>query len=54
VHPGVVDCYIDGSLAKILSRASTKAPAGLRPDEVALLTILKHLPRKEPAKRRAA
>jgi DNA topoisomerase-1 len=54
VHPGVVDCYVDGSLAKILSRASTKGPSGLRPDEVALLAILKHLPRKEPAKRTAA
>jgi DNA topoisomerase-1 len=57
VHPGVVDCYVDGSLAKILghaAKAATKPPAGLRPDEVALLTILKHLPRKEPAKRRAA
>jgi DNA topoisomerase-1 len=54
VHPGVVDCYVDGSLAKILSRVSTKGPSGLRPDEVALLAILKHLPRKEPAKRTAA
>jgi DNA topoisomerase-1 len=54
VHPGVVDCYVDGSLAKMLSRVSTKGPSGLRPDEVALLAILKHLPRKEPAKRTAA
>jgi DNA topoisomerase-1 len=53
VHPGVIDCYVDGSLAKVLGRA-VKPSAGLRPDEAALLAVLKHLPRKEPAKRRAA
>jgi DNA topoisomerase-1 len=57
VHPGVIDGYVDGSLAKILDRpatATTRPTAGLRPDEVALLNVLKHLPRKEPAKRKAA
>jgi len=53
VHPGVIDCYVDGSLAKTLDRA-VKPSAGLRPDEAALLAVLKHVPRKEPAKRRAA
>jgi DNA topoisomerase-1 len=57
VHPGVVDCYVDGSLAKILerhSRSTTKPAAGLRPDEVALLMVLKRLPNREPSKRAAA
>jgi DNA topoisomerase I len=56
VHPGVIDCYVDGSLARILERRAkgAKAAAGLRPDELALITILKHLHHKEPGKRRAA
>ena len=56
VHPGVIDCYVDGSLAKILERRAkgAKPAAGLRPDELALLTLLKHLQHKEPGKRRAA
>ena len=56
VHPGVIDCYVDGSLAKILERRAkgAKLAAGLRPDELALLTVLKHLQHKEPGKRRAA
>jgi len=57
VHPGVIDCYVDGSLAGILERrlkAAGRAPAGLRPDEAAVVTILKHLPHKEPGNSRAA
>jgi hypothetical protein len=56
VHPGVIDCYVDGSLAKILERRAkgAKPAVGLRPDELALLTVLKHLHHKEPGKRRAA
>jgi len=57
VHPGVIGCYVEGSLAKILDRrakVAAKAGSGLRPDEVALLSVLKHLHRKEPGKRRAA
>ena len=56
VHPGVIDCYVDGSLAQILERRAkgAKPAAGLRPDELALLTVLKHLQHKEPGKRRAA
>ena len=53
VHPGVIDCYVAGSLAKVLNRP-VKPSAGLRAEEAALLAVLKHLPRKEPAKRRAA
>jgi DNA topoisomerase I len=57
VHPGVIDSYVDGSLDKILERRTRSAArpvAGLRPDEVAVLTVLKHMQHKEPAKRRAA
>ena len=57
VHPGVIDSYVDGSLARILERRARSAArpvAGLRPDEVAVLTVLKHLQHKEPGKRRAA
>jgi DNA topoisomerase-1 len=57
VHPGVIDCYVDGSLAKVLERrakASARSVAGLRPDELALLAVLNFLPRKEPGKRSAA
>jgi len=56
VHPGVIDCYVDGSLAKILERRAkgAKPAAGLRPDELALLTVLKHLQHKEPGKKTAA
>jgi DNA topoisomerase I len=56
VHPGVIDSYVDGSLDRILERrrSAARPVAGLRPDEVAVLTVLKHLQNKEPAKRRAA
>lgn len=57
VHPGVIDCYVEGALGGILDRrakATGRTPAGLRPDEVAVLTVLKHLPHKEPGKSRAA
>jgi DNA topoisomerase-1 len=57
VHPGVIDCYVDGSLPKVLDRrgmTAAKGVAGLRAEELALLTVLKHLQHKEPAKRRAA
>jgi DNA topoisomerase-1 len=51
VHPGVVESYMDGSMAKILTRRS-KLPkiAGLRPDEVAVLQILKHISGKDASR----
>jgi DNA topoisomerase-1 len=57
VHPGVIDCYVEGSLGKILERRTKTAArpaAGLRPDEVALLTVLKHVASKETGKTSAA
>jgi DNA topoisomerase I len=42
VHPGVIDCYMDGAMRKILERATpSRRVSGLRPDEVAVLQILK-------------
>jgi hypothetical protein len=44
-------------LPKVLDRrgkTAAKGVAGLRAEELALLTVLKHLQHKEPAKRRAA
>jgi DNA topoisomerase I len=57
VHPGVVECYANGSMAKVLGRSSRAASSkmtGLSADEVALVTVLKYLARRTPAKRRAA
>ena len=54
VHPGVIDCYMAGTMAKILTRRSKLARiAGLRPDEVAVLQILKHVSTKEAGKKAA-
>jgi DNA topoisomerase-1 len=48
VHPGVIDSYMTGAMAKLLTRRS-KPPriTGLRPDEVAVLQILKSVSTKE-------
>jgi DNA topoisomerase-1 len=54
VHPGVIDSYVEGSLSKILERRTKTSVSGLRPDEVAVLTVLKHCQPREPGKRRAA
>jgi DNA topoisomerase-1 len=55
VHPGVVDAYRDGIMASVSSRkprASARV-AGLRSDEIALLTLLKYLQSRD-ASRKAA
>jgi DNA topoisomerase-1 len=57
VHPGVIDCYADGSMVKVLgrsSKAASKKMAGLSADENTLMTVLKYLPRRTPARRKAA
>ena len=54
VHPGIVDCYLDGAIEKVLSRSKARKNAGLRADEVAVLTILKYLQTRESGKRKAA
>jgi DNA topoisomerase-1 len=46
VHPGVVDSYMDGSMRKVLGRASriaSRQTSGLRPDEVAVVALLRSL-----------
>ena len=55
VHPGVIDCYVDGSMMKVIARASRPQPkqtSGLRPDEIAVVALLKYLQSKD-AKRAA-
>jgi DNA topoisomerase-1 len=57
VHPGIVGSYVDGTMVKVLSRRSRWAPrntAGLRVDEVAVLTLLKYLQSKDSGRRTAA
>jgi len=53
VHPGVVDCYCDGTMAKLLGRRF-RAIDGLSAEEVAVVAILRHLQNRDVAKRRAA
>jgi hypothetical protein len=46
VHPGVVESYMDGSMRKVLERASripSRQTSGLRPDEVAVVALLRSL-----------
>src|SRR5262245_42316149 len=48
VHPGVIDSYMDGTMRKVLERVSpSRRVSGLRPDEVAVLRILKSVSSKE-------
>jgi DNA topoisomerase I len=57
VHPGVIDCYATGSMLKLLgrsSRAAANKTPRLSADEVALVTVLKYLARRTPARRKAA
>jgi DNA topoisomerase-1 len=55
VHPGIIGCYLDGAIEKVLSRVKiTRKNAGLRADEVAVLSILRYLQAKESGKRKAA
>jgi DNA topoisomerase I len=57
VHPGIVDCYVDGTMERVLSRRS-KAPrrntSGLRADEVAVMMVLRHLQARDSGRRKAA
>lgn len=56
VHPGIVDCYVDGTMEKVLgrrSKPSTKV-AGLRADEVAVLALLKHQQSRDASERARA
>jgi DNA topoisomerase I len=57
VHPGIIDCYLDGAMEKALHRrfkAARKNTPGLRADEVAVMVLLAHLQAGETGKRKAA
>jgi DNA topoisomerase I len=57
VHPGIIDCYIDGAMEKVLSRrfrAARKNTSGLRADEVAVMVLLAHLQVADTDRRKAA
>ena len=54
VHPGIIDCYVEGAIEKALSRSKVTRKPGLRADEVAVLTLLRYLQSKESGKRKAA
>jgi DNA topoisomerase-1 len=57
VHPGIVDCYVDRSMEKVLgrlSKAARKNRSGLRAEEVAVVALLRYLQSREPGKRKAA
>jgi DNA topoisomerase-1 len=52
VHPGVVDSYRDGTMATVLNRkprASARI-AGLRAEEIALLTLLRYLQNRDSSR----
>ena len=57
VHPGVIDCYLDGGLTTVIDRrfkAARKNASGLRADEVAVMALLAHLQAAETGRRKAA
>jgi DNA topoisomerase-1 len=57
VHPGIIDCYLDGAMMKVLNRrfkAARKSTSGLRADEVAVMVLLTHLQAGDTSRRKAA
>ena len=57
VHPGIVDCYVDGTMLRVLDRrvkSLGKTVPGLRPDEAAVVVLLKHLQGRDSGRRKAA
>jgi DNA topoisomerase-1 len=57
VHPGLIDCYVEGEIDKVLERrlkSARKSASGLRADEVAVVVILKYLQAKDSSRRKAA
>jgi DNA topoisomerase I len=43
IHPGVIDAYLDGSLATVLPEVEPENIAPWTPDEAAILTLLRRL-----------
>jgi DNA topoisomerase-1 len=57
VHPGILDCYVDGSMMKLLRRrfkTARKSTSGLRADEVAVMVLLTYLQAGDISRRSAA
>jgi DNA topoisomerase-1 len=57
VHPGLIDCYLDGEMERVLGRRGRvfqKNNSRLRSDEVAVVLLLRHLQMRAPARRKAA
>jgi DNA topoisomerase I len=58
IHPAVLDSYMDGSMLQALTRRAGQVArrklAGLKPEEVAVLTLLQQRLAREPKKRKAA
>jgi DNA topoisomerase-1 len=57
VHPGVIDAYLDGTVMRLFRRPmkiAARTAHGLRPDESALLLVLKHLQARPSSRRTAA
>ena len=58
IHPAIIECYMDGSLAQTVSRraasALRKKVSGLRPQEAAVLALLQRRLLRDARKRKAA
>ena len=57
IHPGIIGCYVEGTMAKVLNRrakAAGKTTSGLRADETAVVAMLRHLQSRPSSRRKAA
>jgi DNA topoisomerase I len=58
IHPAVIDAYMDGptidAIKKRAGNALKRKPSGLRPEEVAVLTLLQQRMTREAKRRKAA
>ncbi len=56
IHPGIIECYVEGTMTKVLRRRSKAAgkTTGLRADETAVVAMLRHLHSRPSSRRKAA
>jgi DNA topoisomerase-1 len=58
IHPAVIDCYMDGSIAEAVGRrggaAARRSPFRLRPEEAATLALLQMRASKDIRRKKAA
>lgn len=52
VHPAVIETYLDGSLAGVMSVALAGTPARLRADEAAVLALLRRIAKRKVGRER--